>query len=207
MNGDLLLLSGGIDSAALAGADRPDAVLFVDYGQRPAPAEARAARAVADALDLPLHESTMDLRPLGGGLLLDEEPLPGAPSPEWWPYRNQMLATAGAAVALRLGLRRVVLATVAGDGDRHADGTQAFYEALDALLRLQEGKVGAAAPAIADTTEVLVRRSGLGEDVLAWTVSCHRSELPCGACPGCWKRTRVMNNLGLQQPDDMEAGR
>ena len=200
MNGDLLLLSGGIDSAALAAADRPDAALFVDYGQRPAPAEARAAHAVADALDLPLHEATLDLRSLGAGLLLNEQPIPGAPSPEWWPYRNQMLATVGATVAYRISLRRVVLGTVAGDGDRHADGTPDFYEALDAVLRLQEGGVGAAAPAIAETTEELVRRSALGEDVLAWTVSCHRSALSCGNCPGCWKRSRVMMNLGFQQP-------
>lgn len=200
-NGDILLLSGGVDSAALAAVERPAAAVFVDYGQRPAAAERRAAGAIADALGLRLHYTALNLRPLGGGLLLNETPLPGAPSPEWWPYRNQMLVTAAAAVALRLNLGRVLVATVDGDGDRHVDGSRAFYAALDALLRMQEGHVHVAAPAINETTEELVARSGLDEDVLAWTVSCHRSELPCGDCPGCWKRARVMHGLGLFQPD------
>lgn len=199
--GDLMLLSGGVDSAALAAAERPAAALFIDYGQRPATAERRAAGAVAAALGLELHEIALDLRPLGGGLLLDEKPIPGAPSPEWWPYRNQMLVTAAAAVALRLGLDRITVATVAGDGDRHADGTEQFYMALDTLLQLQEGHVGVATPAIHETSEELVARSGLGEDVLAWTVSCHRAALPCGDCPGCWKRARVMSTIGMPQPD------
>jgi 7-cyano-7-deazaguanine synthase len=202
---DLILLSGGVDSAALAAVERPAAALFVDYGQRPAAAERRAAGAVAAALGLELHEIALDLRSLGGGLLLDDKPIPGAPSPEWWPFRNQMLVTAAAAVALRLGLSRVSVATVAGDGDRHADGTQRFYETLDLLLRLQEGNVGVTTPAIHETSEELVVRSGLGEDVLAWTVSCHRAALPCGDCPGCWKRARVMATLGMLQSDRSSA--
>jgi 7-cyano-7-deazaguanine synthase len=196
----LLLLSGGLDSAALAACERPAAALFVDYGQRPAAAERRAARAVAGAMSVPLHEAALDLRPFGGGLLLDEAPLPDAPSPEWWPYRNQMLVTAAASLALRLDLARVLMGTVAGDGDRHADGTTEFYRTLDALLRMQEGGVGVDAPAIAETSEQLVARSGLGEAVVGWTVSCHRSELPCGDCPGCWKRAKVLAAAGLLQP-------
>jgi 7-cyano-7-deazaguanine synthase in queuosine biosynthesis len=44
-----------------------------------------------------------------------------------------------------------------------------------------------------------VARSGLGEEVLAWTVSCHRGSLPCSECPGCWKRASVLGELGLLQ--------
>jgi 7-cyano-7-deazaguanine synthase len=198
--GDLLLLSGGLDSTALAAAARPPLALFIDYGQRPASAERRAAQAVAAALSLELVELSLDLTGLGGGLLLDERPLPMAPSPEWWPYRNQHLVTAAASLALRRGLDRVLVAAVAGDGDRHADGTPAFYDALDRLLRLQEGGVGVAAPAIGETTQQLLVRSGLTEDVIGWTVSCHRSDLPCGDCPGCWKRTKVMRTVGMLQP-------
>lgn len=49
----VLLLSGGLDSAALAAWIRPALTLFVDYGQKPRDAEARAARAVAAHLNLP----------------------------------------------------------------------------------------------------------------------------------------------------------
>jgi 7-cyano-7-deazaguanine synthase len=198
--GGLILLSGGVDSAALAVACRPAAGLFVDYGQRPAPAERRAAKIVAKNLGLELSELTLDLRSVGAGLLLREKPPVHAPSPEWWPYRNQLLVTLAAALAFRLSLTRVIIGTVAGDRARHADGAPAFYLALDTLLRLQEGGVTVAAPALDETTEHLVLRSGISEELLAWTVSCHRSELPCGDCPGCWKRARVMSALGLLQP-------
>lgn len=194
----LLLLSGGLDSTALAAIQRPASALFIDYGQRPAAAEARAATKVAQLLGVPLTTLQLDLRPIGGGLLHGEAGVPGAPSPEWWPYRNQLLVTAAAAVALRARLDHVLVGTVAGDGDRHADGTAAFYAALDQLLRLQEGDIGVRAPAIEQTTEELIQTSGLGSDVLGWTVSCHRSDLPCGNCPGCWKRARVLRETGIQ---------
>jgi 7-cyano-7-deazaguanine synthase len=196
----LLLLSGGVDSAALAARSRPAAALFVDYGQRSAPAEGRAAIAIAARLGLALHQRDIDLRSIGAGLLLSEDAPPASPSPEWWPYRNQMLVTIAAAVALRLGLRRVLVASVAGDGDRHADGSASFYAALNTVLTLQEGAIEVVAPALDETTEELVVSSGIAESVLAWTVSCHRSDLPCGNCPGCWKRERVLSNLGLLRP-------
>lgn len=197
--GNLLLLSGGLDSTALAALERPTLCLVIDYGQRPAAAEARAADAVTKTLGLPLQRLRLDLGGSGGGLLQDENPLPAAPCPEWWPFRNQILVTAAAAVALRHHLGAVIVGTVAGDGDRHADGTPAFYEALDRLIALQEGGIRVITPAIGETTTELVRRSKLGEDIVAWTVSCQRASLPCGDCPGCWKRARVLASLGMLQ--------
>jgi 7-cyano-7-deazaguanine synthase len=195
----LLLLSGGVDSSALASICSPAAALFIDYGQRPAPAERRAAAVIGRLLGVSLLEIAIDLRPIGAGLLLDEVSIQNSSSPEWWPYRNQLLVSIAASVALRHGYRDLVVGTVSGDGSRHIDGTVEFYEALNACLQIQEGGITVSVPAISETTEHLVARSGLGEDILGWTVSCHRSELPCGACPGCWKRDRVMNNLGILQ--------
>lgn len=187
----LLLLSGGLDSTALAAIHRPALTLFIDYGQRPADAESRAAAKTAELLGLPHEQITLGLDAIGGGLMFDEAPLAGAPSPEWWPYRNQLLVTAAAAVALRRGLGVVMTGTVAEDGARHADGTEAFYTALDQVLRLQEGGVRVTAPAIASTTEALLAKAALPASLTTWTVSCHRATLPCGDCPGCWKRLRV----------------
>lgn len=193
----ILLLSGGLDSTALAALLRPALCLVVDYGQRSARGEVRAASAVCRALDLELQVQHIDLGGLGGGLLHDEEPLIDAPSPEWWPYRNQILVTIAASVALRERLSRVVIGSVASDGVRHVDGTESFYSVLDNIMSMQEGNVHVEAPAIAETTADIVARSGLGEDVLGWTLSCHRAEFPCGACPGCWKRRKVLDELGL----------
>ena len=193
----VLLLSGGLDSTALAALTQPTLCLAIDYGQRSAAAELGAAAAVCRALRLNLSTLILDLGCLGGGLLKGEDALPGAPSPEWWPYRNQILVTAAASVALQAGLPEVLTGTVAGDGSRHIDGRPAFYQTLDRLISMQEGGIRVRTPAITETTAELVRRSGLTEDVLGWTVSCHRASFPCGDCPGCWKRTQVLSDLGI----------
>lgn len=197
----ILLLSGGLDSTALAAILRPARCLTIDYGQRPAVAESRAAAAICTALGLRLEHIRLDLSELGGGLLRGDEPIPGAPSPEWWPYRNQFLVTAAASVAFRHGLREVIVGSVRGDGERHLDGTAQFYELLDGLVAMQEGGVRVIAPAIHETSAELLERSGIGDDIIGWTVSCHRSNLPCGDCPGCWKRGGVLAATGhLQAP-------
>jgi 7-cyano-7-deazaguanine synthase len=193
----VLLLSGGLDSTALAALERPRLCVAIDYGQRSAQGELRAATAICRQLELPFTELRLDLGGLGGGLLLGEHPLPNAPSPEWWPFRNQILVTAAAGIALRDGLASVTVGSVLGDGDRHVDGRADFYDALDHLLSIQEGGIRVRVPAIEESTVDLLRRSGLGEDILGWTVSCHRASYPCGACPGCWKRHTVLTELGL----------
>ena len=191
-NGTVLLLSGGLDSAALAARIRPSLTLFVDYGQKPRDAEARAARAVADYLNLPFVSVALPLGDLGGGLMHDDTPMREAPSPEWWPFRNQFLATAGAAIAVRHRLTTVALASVRGDGDRHVDGSLPFYVHLDAVMRLQEGGVRVEAPSIHLSTVELLREIDAPRSLIGWTVSCHRSNESCGDCPGCWKREIVL---------------
>ena len=194
---ELLLLSGGLDSTAIASIREPNVALFVDYGQRPSRGELRASRAVASYLGIPFRSISVDLSQLGGGLLLDELPLPNAPSPEWWPFRNQFLATIGAAIAVQNGLERVVIGSVKGDGDRHVDGTSEFYEQLDRLISVQEGGIRVTAPYLETTTAELVERSGRGMELFGWTISCHRADMPCFSCPGCNKRGSVLSEVGL----------
>lgn len=206
MSEEILLLSGGIDSVAIAFERRPKFALFVDYGQRPAASERRAAGAVAAALEIEFHALTADFSSVGGGLLSTSGADSNFPSPEWWPFRNQMLLTIAAAWACRHtealtapGSVMVAIGSVAGDGDRHADGTAAFFVALAELLRVQEGQIRVEAPALQRTTEQLVQSSGVTDDLLGWTHSCHVATLPCGDCPGCFKRDRVLSSLGRLQ--------
>lgn len=195
----VLLFSGGLDSTALAALLRPKVLLYVNYEQRPAEAEQSAARNIARALDLTLLTVSLGIGDFGSGLLHagTETHSASAPSPEWWPYRNQFLATAGAAIALQQGCTTVALGTVRSDGARHLDGTPGFYEKLDALVSFQEGAVHVMAPAVEKTTEEILIEAGLDEAILGWTFSCHRSNLPCGNCPGCWKRQRVLAALSI----------
>jgi len=211
-----LLLSGGLDSAALAAWIRPTVTLFIDYGQRPASAERRASAAIARELNLPHEELRMDAGAVGGGLLsTDGEPLCGSPSPEWWPFRNQLLVTLAAAWVVRylcVGAAAsgvlspdstsrwtVITGSVREDGVRHRDGTEEFYTAMDGLLSIQEGSIRAQAPALQLTTAELLGASMVTDEVLGWTHSCHTANHPCLECPGCWKRESVLGDLGRLQ--------
>jgi 7-cyano-7-deazaguanine synthase len=191
----VLLLSGGLDSAALAAATRPTTCLTIDYGQRPADAERTAAQHLCADLELEHATVRVDCSAIGGGLLAGTE-LDSAPSPEWWPFRNQLLVTIAAAWAHNNGHDVVVAGSVRTDGERHRDGASAFYELLDEVVAFQEGAIRVAVPGITKTTEELIEASGIPLRSLAWTHSCHVANLSCGLCPGCEKRTRVLAAFG-----------
>jgi len=196
---ELLLLSGGLESTALAAWRRPDLALTIDYGQTPARAEAEAASAICRDLGLEHHQLRVDCRHLGSGLLASSEPAANAPSPEWWPYRNQILVNLAAAWGLSRGITSSTVGAVLGDGERHVDGKAACYERLDVRLAMQEGGMRVSAPAANMTSEELITASGIPDAVLGWTHSCHRSDLSCGDCPGCAKRREVFEHLGRMQ--------
>ena len=184
----LLLLSGGLDSAAVAAIFRPDVCLFVDYGHRPADGERLASRTVAEGLGFDWIERRVDLSSLGAGLLVGERPAASAPTPEWFPFRNQLLVTVAGAVGVAVGADVVWIGLTVEDRDRHADGRPEFVDRLDSLMRFQEGAVGVAAPAIDLSGRDLIDRAALSPRLVAATLSCHVASLPCGQCPGCVKR-------------------
>lgn len=190
------MLSGGIDSIALTYWRRPHLAITIDYGQVPASAEIEAAAAVASALELEHDVVCIDCRSLGSGDLAGSPPHAGAPAPEWWPYRNQLLITIAAARAFSKGASRVLIGTVASDG-LHVDGTSSFINSMAATLRLQEGGLELEAPAAVISSAELVRRSGIPIEILAWAHSCHRSNWACGRCRGCAKHFEVMQELGI----------
>ncbi len=189
----LLLFSGGVDSTALAALHRPELSLTIDYGQRPAAGEIRAAAQIASLLGIEHRSITVDASAVGAGVLLDDESSIAGSAPETWPLRNQLLATIAAAYALRNALDEVLLGIVREDRNRHRDGTPEFVELVDRLTTWQEGGIRVRAPGIEQTSAELVVASQLGQDVFAWTHSCHRAPIACGECPGCWKRAEVWN--------------
>lgn len=203
----MLLLSGGHDSIALAAWLRPAACLTIDYGQRPVEGEMRASNAAAHALGLPWHTLRVDLTPVGSGLLHSgasgatgiatrDEGGERAPSPEWWPYRNQLLVSLAAAWALPRGYDELLVGSVAPDGIRHKDGSAGFYERLDEVVAYQEGRMRVTAPAVTMTTVGLIKVSGVEDAVLGYAHSCHVAAYPCGTCPGCRKHHDVIAESG-----------
>ncbi|MCU1273497.1 MAG: asparagine synthase family protein [Bryobacterales bacterium] len=190
-----LLLSGGMDSIAIAFWRRPQIAITVDYGQRPAAAEIRAAGAVCQDLDISHHVIRTDLSSLGSGDMAGSTPLEVAPVSEWWPFRNQMLITVAAMKGISLGVKRVLIGALATDC-RHADGTREFIACMDALLRCQEGSIALEAPAIEWTAAQLIRASGVPIEILAWAHSCHTANEACGTCSGCRKHFETYAELG-----------
>lgn len=189
----LLLLSGGVDSAAIAAWVPFEGALTIDYGQKPAAGEISAARSIASALGLPHEVVTVDASQIGSGLLAGTGASTLSPAAEWWPFRNQLLVTIAAAYAVNNGFKTIAIGSVAGDGARHKDGTPEFYEHLNALLAVQEGEIQVTAPAAHLTALELLETGQPSTELLGWTHSCHRAPLACGDCPGCWKRAEVLS--------------
>jgi 7-cyano-7-deazaguanine synthase len=190
-----LLLSGGLDSIAMAWWLRPEVTFTVDYGHISSPAEIQASAQVAAALALRHEVLTADVRSLGAGDLAGSDRHPLAPEPEWWPFRNQLLITVAGMRAIGIGVTSLLIGTVKSDGF-HADGRTDFVSAIDALCRLQEGHLRIEAPAIGMSSVDLIRTSGIPRDVLAWAHSCHKGVMACGRCRGCNKHRSVMEEMG-----------
>jgi len=191
-----LLLSGGMDSIALAWWKRPEMAFTVDYGQLAAPAEVAAASAVCKRLQIPHQVLRFDGRELGSGDMAGAAPDIHAPASDWWPYRNQLLLTLVGMRAIGLGVQRLWLGTVASDGSHH-DGTLGFVSRISQLMQSQEGGMVVEAPAIGMSTSELVRMSGVPREVLAWAHSCHKAQVACGNCRGCNKYFQVWHELDV----------
>lgn len=191
-----LLLSGGVDSTAIAYWLRPSVCVTVDYGQIVAEAEIHAASAVCRVLDIPHRVLQVDCGQFGAGSMAGRRQASVAGTPEWWPYRNQLLVTFAAMALVTEGLQELWVGTVAGD-DAHGDGTRAFVETMSRLLEMQEGGVRLRAPAIEMTSEELLKHADVPRSLLGWTFSCHVSRYPCGTCRGCAKHDEVLAHFAI----------
>lgn len=192
---DLLLLSGGIDSTAIAAWQMPAICLTIDYGQRAAGAEIRASRQVCKELGLRHELLTARIPGLGAGDMSGRDSSLHSEHSEFWPFRNQYLITLGAMTAIKYGCGSVLVGTVITD-KRHTDGSPEFITSLDRTLMLQEGSIRLSAPAASMTSAELVHHSKIPDGVLGWSHSCHTGELACGRCRGCQKHSEVMVELG-----------
>ena len=186
-----LLLSGGMDSVAIAYWKRPKYGITVDYGQKPASGEVRAAVAVCAALNIQHKVIRADISALGSGDLSGKSPSRIAPAREWWPYRNQFLLTVAGMKCQLLGATEIMIGTL-GTDNFHADGTCGFVRSMNALFEQQEGTLRVTAPAIELDAVELVRSSGIPFRLLAWSHSCHVAETACGYCRGCKKHYETM---------------
>lgn len=190
-----LLLSGGMDSFALAYMTKPDIALTINYGQKPAQAELKASEILTESLGIRHLSLSIDLSSMGSGDLSDRAALNLAPASDWWPFRNQALITLAAMKLIYFDVATLLIGTVKSDS-YHADGSLEFIQAINKVLQLQEGNIQLNAPAMSMTTAELVKSSGIPYSLLAWSHSCHKANIACGQCRGCVKHRQVVDELG-----------
>lgn len=186
-----ILLSGGIDSSSLAYWIRPQLALTINYGQKSAAGEIRAASQIAAELGVVHEVISVDCSALGSGDLTGTIPHDAAPVTEWWPFRNQFIITVAAMRAVAVGAEKLVVGSVASDSI-HVDGSHEFFHLLDRLVSMQECGLRVDTPGLQFSSLELVHRSGIPGRLLGWTHSCHKAEYTCGHCRGCAKRREVM---------------
>jgi 7-cyano-7-deazaguanine synthase len=191
-----LLLSGGMDSTAIAYWLRPEFGFTVDYGQLSAKGEIYAASKICEALQIKHEVLTADCSSLGSGAMFGAAPLELAPVPEWLPFRNQLLLTIAGMRAVQLNVDELLFGAVKSD-QRQVDGTREFFETMAALFQLQEGQIQVSTPALHMTTAELIRESQIPFSILGWAHSCDVSEFACGTCNSCIKYHDVLLELRL----------
>lgn len=193
-----VLMSGGMDSMALAYWKCPDYLIYIDYGQVCSIGELRASKHFAEKTNIPLEIIRVDCSSIGSGSLSGtSKKLAESPSEEWWPFRNQLLVTLAGAKCIELGIKKLCVGSVNTDSALHKDGGKEFYAALNTLMTLQEGNISVEAPAVNMSTLDLIKASKIPMDLLSWSFSCHTSNHPCMQCSGCKKNTSIRFQLGI----------
>ena len=192
-----VLLSGGMDSIAIAYWKRPDLAFTIDYGQNCAQAEIEASRYIAKELGMEHHIIHVDCSSLGSGSLSKKAAIKEAPTEEWWPYRNQLLVTLACMKGLSLGLSVLYVGSVKQDSLRHRDGTKEFYDRISSLIEYQEGGIHVEMPAYNMDTIDLIKEYKVPVKFLLHSFSCHVSNHACTKCSGCYKNYEIRKLMGI----------
>jgi len=208
----LALLSGGLDSTvacALYQADEGVLAkgLFVDYGQRAAIPEERAARAVAESFGMEFERAELPIlaRITRTALVDTKNPVPepdlvtldetasSTADAVWVPNRNGLLLNLAAALAEAEGLEHLIVGFNAEEAATFPDNSAEFVHAVNLALQAStRGMVSVIAPTLhMQKREMLAAGRALGAP-LEVTWSCYQGgEIPCGRCESCLRRQRA----------------
>jgi len=184
---DLVLLSGGLDSAVMAARSREAGMLgpllFVDYGQPALREELRAAAIIATWLDRELVSTKAPL-PTVCGLSDGRHGVVGG--------RNLALVAHGVAWAVARGCGRVLIGATADDVGGYPDCRPEWVAAADSMCLAAYG-VGVVAPlAHLRKRQVMTEAARLQVPVgSTWTCYTPTMGEPCGACAACGRRAAL----------------
>ena len=193
----VLLLSGGVESATLLhqlaqGGEQVQG-LFVDYGQRGAGEERRAAASQCEPLGVELVQ--LDLSRVGATFRRGQERKAHVPLP----HRNLVALSLGLSYATNLGARRLYLAANRDDTREYPSSSHAFLAQFRLLAGLL-GEVELRTPYLDLSKADVVRRGvELGVD-FDTTYSCLLGyPVHCGRCPQCAKRRAAFRDAGVEE--------
>jgi 7-cyano-7-deazaguanine synthase len=219
MSGDLVLLSGGLDSTVCMAIARRQAesaplALTFDYGQRHRIELDRSA-GVAGHFRSEHLVVTLDTSAWGGSALTDpsiDVPAAGGDDDDgipvtYVPARNSIFLAVALGVAEARGLDAVWIGVNAIDYSGYPDCRPEFIEAFRGVAatgqkRGVEGRpIGIRTPLI-EWTKAEIIRTGLELDApLGMTWSCYRGgDAPCGTCDACVLRARGFADAGTDDP-------
>jgi 7-cyano-7-deazaguanine synthase len=209
-----LLLSGGLDSATLAGwikdqypGEPVKAYTFL-YGQKHA-VELEAARAVAAAYDM--EHDVIELPPIHGSALTDaDNPLPEerdlsrvtGVAPSYVPARNLLFIAQMASLQDAFGPAVLWLGVHHDDHTGYPDCRPEFIEAADAAVRFgTQYELRVQAPFV-HWSKAAIIRWGLAHGVpYGLTHSCYQGRQPaCGVCDTCQARLQAFAAAGAVDP-------
>jgi 7-cyano-7-deazaguanine synthase len=194
----ILLLSGGVESTTLlhqlAQGGEVLQALFVDYGQRAAPHERRAAADHCEPLGVEVV--VLDLARVGATFRRGQDRKAHVPLP----HRNLVALSLALSYATSLGARRIYLGVNHGDTLEYPSASHAFL----AQFRLVAGLLGDVelrTPYVSMGKHEIVRRgTELGVD-FDTTYSCLVGyPVHCGRCPQCRKRRTAFEEAGVEEP-------
>jgi 7-cyano-7-deazaguanine synthase len=217
----IVLLSGGIDSAACTALARSEGfavtALTFAYGQRHA-VEVACARDVARAQGVVAHHIiTMDLASVGGSVLTGpgkvpcdrDDPAAGPIPPTYVPARNTIFLAYAFAWAEARGASDIFIGVNHVDWSGYPDCRPEFIDAMQrvACVGTKAGVEGRApvirAPLLALCKAEIIRlASSLGVD-LGSTVSCYDADAEgraCGRCDSCVLRKRGFTGARVADP-------
>jgi 7-cyano-7-deazaguanine synthase len=196
----ILLASGGVESTTLlhqlARAGEQIQALFIDYAQRAAPLERRAAEGHCEPLGVELV--ALDLARVGAAFRRGQDRKAHVPLP----HRNLVALSLGLSYATNLGATKLYLAVNHGDTLDYPSASHAFLAQFRLICGLLGG-VELRTPYVSLGKSELVRRGvELGVDYDT-TYSCLLGHpVHCGRCPQCQKRRTAFREAGVGERSD-----
>jgi 7-cyano-7-deazaguanine synthase len=205
----ILLLSGGIDSAAALYLTKQsiETIYSINmiYGEA-YDAETVAAKRIAAAAQVKEHLTI--LLPFFNDIEQRYHPAPSENiTPAYIPARNIVFYGIAAAYAETLGASRIVFGSNADDAKELPDARDDFIQLMNELI-LRGTRVGTEGseiqvvnPLINRTKAEALRLAIELKVPLELTWSCYQNgETPCGNCRGCVGRRKAFQEVGVSDP-------